>query len=167
MLDINFWNILFTVINLLILYVGIRIFLFKPINNIIEKRQEEADKQIKDAEAAKASAEEMQAECAKTVQELKDSRDEQMAQSRKDATAEYERIVTDAKASARTIVDDAKVAAEQEKEKILRSAEAEISDMVVAATVKAMAAQSSPENDKQLYDQFLDKVGDSLDEKDV
>ncbi len=167
MLDISFWNILFTVINLLILYVGIRLFLFKPIHGIIEKRQAEADKQIKDAENAKASAEEMQAECAKTVQELKDSRDEQLAQSRRDATAEYERIVTDAKASARTIVDDAKVAAEQEKEKILRSAEAEISDMVVAATIKAMAAQSTPENDKQLYDQFLDKVGDSLDETDV
>ena len=167
MLDISFWNILFTVINLLILYVGIRIFLFKPINNIIEKRQEEADKQIKDAEDAKASAEEMQAECARTVQELKDSRDEQMAQSRRDATAEYERIVDEAKSSARTIVDDAKASAEQEKEKILRSAEAEISDMVVAATVKAMAAQSSPENDKQLYDQFLDKVGDSLDETDI
>ena len=167
MLDISFWNILFTVINLLILYIGIRIFLFKPIRNIIEKRQEEADKQIKDAESAKASAEEMQAECAKTVQELKDSRDEQMAQSRKEATAEYERIVTDAKDSARTIVDEAKASAEQEKEKILRSAEAEISELVVAATVKAMAAQSSPENDKQLFDQFLDKVGDSLDETDV
>ncbi len=167
MLDISFWNILFTVINLLILYVGIRIFLFKPINSIIEKRQEEADKQIKDAENAKASAEEMQAECAKTVQELKDSRDEQMAQSRRDATAEYERIVDEAKSSARSIVDDAKVVAEQEKEKILRSAESEISDMVVAATVKAMAAQSNPENDKQLYDQFLDKVGDSLDETNV
>ena len=35
------WNLLITVINLVIFYVLLRIFLFKPVNNIIEKRAKE------------------------------------------------------------------------------------------------------------------------------
>ncbi|MEI3139219.1 MAG: ATP synthase F0 subunit B [Lachnospiraceae bacterium] len=33
------WNLVFTVINLLILYVLMRKFLFKPVNEILEKRR--------------------------------------------------------------------------------------------------------------------------------
>ena len=35
------WNLLFTVINLLILYFLMKRFLFKPVNEILEKRQQE------------------------------------------------------------------------------------------------------------------------------
>ena len=44
MIRIDAANLIFTVINLLVLVVAMRIFLFKPVQNIIAKRQEEADK---------------------------------------------------------------------------------------------------------------------------
>ena len=50
------WNLVFTVINLLILYVLMRKFLFKPVNEILEKRQKEEDARLADAEVAKNSA---------------------------------------------------------------------------------------------------------------
>ena len=37
------WNILFNIINILILYFLLKRFLFKPVNGILEKRQQEAD----------------------------------------------------------------------------------------------------------------------------
>ena len=39
------WNLLFTIINLLVLFVAMRVFLFKPVQKIIAERQEEADRQ--------------------------------------------------------------------------------------------------------------------------
>ena len=36
------WNLLFTVINLLLLFVLMKIFLFKPVQKIIAARQAEA-----------------------------------------------------------------------------------------------------------------------------
>lgn len=33
-------NLVFTIINLIVLFVLMRIFLFKPVNNIIAKREE-------------------------------------------------------------------------------------------------------------------------------
>ena len=52
------WNLLLTIINLLLLFVLMRIFLFKPVQKIIAARQEEADRQFKDAGESKQAAEE-------------------------------------------------------------------------------------------------------------
>lgn len=46
-------NLVFTVINLLIIYFILSKFLFKPVKNILAKRQEEIDKQYAEAEEAK------------------------------------------------------------------------------------------------------------------
>ena len=40
------WNILFNIINLIILYLLMKRFLFKPVNAILEKRQQAADAQF-------------------------------------------------------------------------------------------------------------------------
>ena len=40
MLSINFWNILWTVVNLLVLYVVFRKFLYQRVMNVIEAREE-------------------------------------------------------------------------------------------------------------------------------
>ena len=47
------WNLLLTIINLLLLFVLMRIFLFKPVQKIIAARQEEADRQINEAGESK------------------------------------------------------------------------------------------------------------------
>ena len=52
------WNLLLTIINLLLLFVLMRIFLFKPVQKIIAARQEEADRQFKEADERKQAAEE-------------------------------------------------------------------------------------------------------------
>ena len=46
MLSINFWNILWTVVNLLVLYVVFRKFLYQRVMNVIEAREEMVKKQI-------------------------------------------------------------------------------------------------------------------------
>ena len=51
-------NILFTVINLLLLFFVIWKFLFKPVKKIIAKRQEEVQSRYDEADKAKAEAEE-------------------------------------------------------------------------------------------------------------
>ena len=44
------WNILFNIINLIILYLLMKRFLFKPVNAILEKRQQAADAQFAEAD---------------------------------------------------------------------------------------------------------------------
>lgn len=167
MLSTNPWTMLFIVINLLILFVLIKLFLFKPVNNIIEKRQQEADEQINEANAAKAEAVRLQKEYEDTMKGIEEERNLKMAETYKEATAEYDRIVNEAHNEAENMITAAKADAEVEKAKILRHAESDITDMVIAATAKVVAEKSNEETDRALYEQFLTKAGDSLDEGNI
>ena len=49
-------NLLWTVVNVLIMYVLLRKFLFKPVQDVIAKRQQMVDAQMADAQDAKNKA---------------------------------------------------------------------------------------------------------------
>ena len=51
MLSVDPTNLILTVVNLLVLLVALKIFLFKPVQKIIAARQAEADKQFGEAAA--------------------------------------------------------------------------------------------------------------------
>jgi len=160
MINVSFWNIAFTVINLLILFVAFRIFFFKPVKEIIEKRQAEADEMFD-----KATAEEKEAD--KLVQEYKDKlesaekeKKQIIADARKTADGEYQNIVADAKKEASNIHADAVTAAEREKAEIIAHAKKEIADMVVDATTKVVGTKAGADVDSELFDKFLGKAGE-------
>lgn len=68
------WNILFTVINLILLFIAMRVFLFKPVRKIIAARQEEADKQFAEAAASKEEAEKLKHSIPSLLQMLRRKR---------------------------------------------------------------------------------------------
>ena len=53
---VNFWTIIFAWINLLILYLAFKKFLFVPIKNMIDQRQKEIDDMYSDAESSRTAA---------------------------------------------------------------------------------------------------------------
>ena len=65
-------NLVFTIINLIVLFVLMRIFLFKPVNNIIAKREEAIRKQFDDADAAEKEAENLKTEYEASLAGAKD-----------------------------------------------------------------------------------------------
>ena len=52
MLSINPWNILWTVVNLLVIYAIFRKFLFQPVMNVINAREKMINNQFKRADEA-------------------------------------------------------------------------------------------------------------------
>ena len=158
MLQLDVWNVLFTVINLLILFVLMRIFLYKPVQKIIAARQAEADKQFDEAAAKQSEAEELKTKY-EAVLSAENEKKKVVAEARKTADEEYQRIVTDAHKTASQIKDDAEAEAISQKEQILKKAEKEIADMVVDAAAKVVGSNSADTN-AALYYTFLNKAGD-------
>ena len=148
MLQLDVWNVLFTIINLLILFVLMRIFLYKPVQKIIAKRQEEADRQFGEAAAKQSEAEELKTKYQAVLSDAENEKKKVVSEARKTADEEYQRIVADAHKTASQI-----------KEQILKKAEKEIADMVVDAAAKVVASNSKDTN-AALYDTFLNKAGD-------
>ena len=147
------WNILF--INLIILYLLMKRFLFKPVNAILEKRQQAADAQFAEADRQKAEAKESQEHYDALVQGAEDEKKRIVADARQEASAEYGRIVSEAKDKADGIVEKAKADAENEKAAAMQQADAAVRDMVVTAAARMVAMKDAKESDRALYDKFL------------
>ena len=160
MLNVSFWNIAFTVLNLLILFVAFRIFFFKPLQDIIDKRQAEADEMFNKASAEEHQADELVHQYEEKLSSAETEKKQIIAEARKTADGEYQHILADAKADAKSIHDDAVAAAERQKAEIINSAKKEIADMVVDATTKVVGTKAGADIDSELFDQFLGKAGE-------
>lgn len=160
MITISFWNILWTVINLLILVVAFKILFFKPIQKTIEKRQEEANEVIDKATTREQEANKLAQEYEEKLASAEQEKKQIIAEARKSADGQYQQIVSDAKENAKTIRDTAVLEAYNEKQKIIASAKKEIAEMVVDATTKVIGSKAGAAVDSELFDDFLDKAGE-------
>lgn len=160
MLKIDAANIIITVINLLVLFVAMKLVFFKPISKIINQRQEEADKQLSEADCRKKEAEALKKQYSDSLEEIEETRKQAMTDTRKSADEEYQRIVGMAQEEAAHIKQVAQTEAEKEKAKIINSARKDIADMVVDAAAKVVGSQNGVEVDGSLYNEFLGKAGD-------
>ena len=160
MLKIDAANIIFTVINLLVLFVAMKIFFFKPIAKVIEERQKEADKQLDDAAAQQSEAQILKNRYDEMLDGVEEERKQTIAKARQNADAEYQKIINNAQNEARQIKQTAESDAQKEKTKIIKNAEKEIADMVVDAATKVVGTQSGANIDSSLYNEFLGKAGD-------
>lgn len=153
-------NLVWTVINILILYFLIRKFLFKPVHNILEARQAEIDKQFANAQSAGEKANELKAQYESSMSGIAQEKVEVINEARSRAGEEYERIVADARHQADKLLADARLRMEQEKEKQMQQAQTQIADLVVAATAKIAASRNSAEEDRELYNQFIARTNE-------
>lgn len=160
MLSIDIFNLVCTVINLLLLVVLMRIFLFKPVQKIIAARQAEADRQFAEAASKQSEADELKSQYEKSLASAEEEKKQVIAEARKTADVEYQRIIRDAEVQASELKENAVMEAENQKANILKKAEQEIADMVVDAAVKVAGEKKGADVDSALYNKFLDKAGD-------
>lgn len=160
MINISFWNIAFTVINLLILFVAFRIFFFKPIKKVIEKRQQEADEIFAKAKAADDQAAEIKKEYEDKLVSAEAEKKQIVSDARKQADKEYQSILENAKTEAQSIHDVAVAEAEHEQKEIIGAAKREIAQMVIDATAKVVGTQTGADIDSELFDKFINEAGE-------
>ena len=151
------WNLLWTILNLLIFYVVIKKFLIHPVLSVMEKREKMIQDQLHEASAKEAEAEEK-----RKLYEASLSKAKAEAASLVEA-ARYDQTVESAEAEASRIAAKAKREAENEKEQARRDVQAEVAGLAMAAVAKILQEGSSPESDELLYRQFLQKAGGTHD----
>ncbi len=153
-------NLVFTIINLLILYFLMRKFLFKPVNGIIAAREEAIQKQFADAEEAKVQAAKLKEDYEASLKSAKEEADQIVAVARDKARTEYDRILKSADEDAANRLKKAEEAIAEEKAKSLRSMEKEIETLVMAAATKVVGESVTTENSQNFYNEFIAEMGE-------
>ena len=159
MLEFSPINIICIVANLLILYAIFKIFLFKKVDDILLRRQEEVDEATKAADIATTKALETKKEYEEKIALADEEKEQILADIKKQGYDEYERIVGDAKKKGEQIITEARHNAEVENERAKEVYAAQLTEMVIDAASKIAATKHSAEDDRELYEKFISEAG--------
>ncbi len=155
------WNLLFTIINLLILYVLMKKFLFKPVLGIIEKRRSLVEAQLNNSAEIEKQANELKAQYEEKLLMGNAEYQAIIEESKKKGELAYEAIIEKANAEAQKIMIKAEKKIARENENALVNLKDEIGMLAMEAAEKIINDKATLSRDCELYDDFLVKVGGS------
>ena len=155
MLDFELWSIVEAVANIIILFILLRVFLFKPLNKMKEERTRTIQENLDSAEKAKAEAEEMKEQYENTIGDAKEEAKSIIMKAHEDAESERAAIIKKAHEEADQKVAEADKEIENERKKVLRQAQSEIADLAIEAASKIVGANVDDEKNRRLVDEFL------------
>ena len=152
------WTFIAQICNLFIQMYLIKRFLFKPINEMLEKRRAAADAEITDAEAAKKEANAIKEEYEQNMQEAKAK--EILESARKTATLQSEKIVKEASEQAAALKNKAEKEIAQEKKKAVNEVKGEIGGIAMDIAGKVIEREINEKDHEKLIDEFISNVGE-------
>ena len=126
-------NLVYTIINLIVLFLLLRHFLIKPVSDIMEKRRQMIEDALKGAKLESAAI---------------------VEKARSEAKTEYDRIVSEAGSKAGDLLEAAKENVRIEREKTMKDLQTQIAGLAMASAEKIVG-----DKEQNIYDQFLGEVG--------
>ena len=160
---VNFWTMIFAWLNLIILYLFLRKLLFKPVKNMIDKRQKEIDDMYADAESSKAEAAELKVEYEKKLEKASEESEEIVKNAMRRAKLREEEILREAGEQAARTVERAYEQVELEKKRAINEIKSEVSEMAIGIASAVIGRDVDGDEHKELIDSFIADMGDSND----
>ncbi|WP_288313999.1 F0F1 ATP synthase subunit B [uncultured Eubacterium sp.] len=156
MLKFDF-NLLWTIVNLIIFYLLMRFFLIKPIKKTLQARKELIDNQFKEAEDTVNAANEKMADYEDKIKNVNTEAKEIISDARDKAKVEYNKILDKANNDATRLKQDAQKQIELDTENARRDVKEELAKLAMEAAQKVVGESVSVKTDAEIYDKFLNE----------
>lgn len=157
MLEFDFWTILFSIINILVLFLFLKKFLFGRINAILEKRvsvvQDEMDKAKEEAQ----KAEKIRADYEASISGAREEAKKIIQDAQKTANAQSAAITQQAQEEANRIVESTRQELQLERERSVASAQNEIVSLAMEAAEKVLGREMADKDNRAIVDAFLEE----------
>ena len=162
-IGINPWTALFTFCNMIITFLILKKFLFKPVKKMIDERQKEIDDMYADAESSRTEAAKLQADYAEHLSSARAERDEIMRDAVSRAQKREREIIAEAKGEAAAIMSKAEADIAQEKKKALNEVKNEISSLSISIAETVVEREITQADQERLVMEFIGKLGEDND----
>lgn len=154
------WDIVWTIVNLLILFLLLKHFLFKPITKMMESRTAEIENNLKDAEDQKQKAAELTAQYEEKLQGAHAEAAQIVSEAKQRGQKEYDAILKSAAQDAQKEQERSRANLEREREEMLRGVQENVTELVLLTASKLSQKELDEESDRKLVDSFLSEAGD-------
>lgn len=162
MLDIDHWNFIWAAVNLILLFILLKIFLFKPVGKIMDERTRTIQDDLDAAKKSKEEAEALKKEYEDSISEAKEKAQEIIMKAHEDAESEKTAILKKSQEEADQMISDANKIIENERKRVLAQAQTQIADLAIEAASKIIGENLDDEKNRRLVDDFLsDEEGDA------
>ena len=160
LIEVQLWQVIFTIINVLILFWFLKKFLFVPVQTMMNNRTNEIANSITSGEEKNREADRILAEYSHKISEAQIEGREIIQRASITAEKRAEEIVEQAKDETQKIKDRAYKDIELEKDKAFRSIKTEVADMAVQAAEKLIGKTLDKDTDKNLIDEVINEMGE-------
>lgn len=158
-MNISLSTIIFTIINFIILLFILKRFFIKPINKIMDDRQNGINISIKKAKDNEEKAEISKNEKEKLLHESKIKGREIVEEYKLSAENISKEIIDDAKKESIIIMDRTRIEIEREKQKAESEIKKQVIDLSLILSEKALEQHIDEKQHRRLIEDFIFKVG--------
>ncbi|HEY8390707.1 MAG TPA: F0F1 ATP synthase subunit B [Clostridia bacterium] len=154
-LGLNWKEMLFYAINLIILIVAIRFLVYKPIKNIVDKRKEHLEFLFAENERLNKEALEMKKSHEKALQETRLEVARMTEEITKNAEQKSKEIISEAQKKASEIIQKATKEMEEEKARTINTCKQQIPTMSLDIAQKIIEREITDKDNQKLIDEAL------------
>ncbi|NDJ77309.1 MAG: F0F1 ATP synthase subunit B [Chloroflexi bacterium] len=146
------------IVNFLILVALLRMFLYKPIVNAMNEREQKIASRLEDAQRKQEEAAAEVEDFRSKQRELDQQRDELLAAARDQADEQRQELIEQARGDVADMRSDWQRAVQREKETFLRRLRTRVSSEVFAVARRALWDLADTELQEQLVDRFAHEI---------
>ena len=159
-LGINLGYLISQIINFVLLLVLLRIFLYRPIVNMLDRRREKIRTDLDEADKARSQAEAAKQEYEKQLEQARQERRSIVAQANEQAEKMSEEILEKARVEAQQLVSKTEEEMEALRRQALVGAQDEIVDLALSAAGKVVGESLDEKAHRRLIQEFIAEVGE-------
>jgi F-type H+-transporting ATPase subunit b len=156
--SINITRLVTVALNLFILYLFMRRFLFKPVTAYMENRSNAIRQSIESADQLKAEAEALKRQYEERLQTANTEANRITGEAGERASLEYEQILAAARTDAESILAKAREAIDRERSGMINEIKNQVVSLALAAASKVIQANMNTESDRVMVNKFIDEA---------
>ena len=155
------WTIIFQILNLLLLMVLFKKYLFKPVTEILEKRQAEIEGHYQEAQQAETDAKAMKANYESKMAGARQEADRVIKTATESANAMSASIVEDARTQADQLKRRAQAEIDLERRRAFDEVKGELSGIALDIASQVIEREVNEKDHEAFINEFIKNVGEA------
>lgn len=159
-LGINLGYLISQIVNFVLLLIILRMFLYKPIVGMLDRRRDKIKTDLQEAEDARSKAEAAKQEHEKQLEQAREERHSILAEATEQAEKMRAEILAKARSEAQEIITKTQDEMEYERRQALLAVQDQIVDLALTAAAKVIGESVDEQAHRRLIREFIAEIGD-------
>lgn len=155
---LNPLDIVIHIINIVVLFLLLRLLIYKPVRNFMSEREDKISKQLNDAQAAHQEVETMQLQCSAQLNEAKEQASQVVRNSEEKASKAADSILEGARKEAGSILENARKQAEEDRRRAIASMQEEVANLAMEMAGRILRREVRLEDNRAVVEDFFKKA---------